>query len=71
MKTGEKIGIAAVIVTLVGLIGGLIAFLYNADFSNNLEFHVKLNYVFLTLLAVAVGILYFISSTNESKGDKK
>lgn len=71
MKTGEKIGLAAVIIALFGLIGGLIAFLYNADFSNNLQFHVKLNYVFLTLLAVAVGILYFISFTKESKGGKK
>ncbi len=71
MNTTEKIGLAAVIVALLALIGGLIKFLYNADFSNNLEFHVKLNYVFLTLLAVAVGILYFISFTKERKGGKK
>jgi zinc transporter ZupT len=71
MKNGEKIGLAAVIIAFIGLIGGLIAFLYNANFSNNLQFYVKLNYVFIALLAVAVGILYFISFTKESKGGKK
>ena len=70
MKTGEKIGLAAVIVGIFGLVGGLIAFLYHADFSKELQFHVKLNYVFLTLLAVAVGILYFISFTKENKVKK-
>jgi zinc transporter ZupT len=67
VKNGEKIGLAAVIVALAGLFGGLIAFLYNADFSNNLQFQVKLMYVFIAALSVTIGILYFISFTKEKK----
>ena len=69
MKTGEKIGLAAVIIAMTGFIGGLVNFLYKADFSTNLEFHIKLNYVFLALLAIALGILYFVSFTKENKND--
>ena len=69
MSTGEKIGLAAVILTMVGMTGAVFYFLYNADFSQNQPMHLKTLYLIIWVLLLVIGILYFLYFTHNKLKD--